>query len=150
MKPFFIKVITTFFFTGYFPLIPGTFVSVIGLLIYVYVKANPVWLIVAVCITVILGFSFSGRAAAGIFKHRDPPQIVIDEVSGILISFLGVPVKDIKILLAGFFVFRILDTVKLFPANRFQRLPGSLGIMGDDIIAAIYTNIFLQIIFLLK
>jgi len=46
----------------------------------------------------------------------------------------------------AFFLFRLLDTMKPYPANKIQHLHGSLGIMGDDLIAALYTNIILQVV----
>ena len=77
---------------------------------------------------------------------------MIDEINGMLISFLGLPVagsgmlSDKMILIVGFVTFRILDSVKPYPANLFQRRSGSLGIMGDDIIAGIYTNFIIRLI----
>lgn len=86
-----------------------------------------------------------------LFKRRDPPQIVIDEIGGMLVSFLALPPGQAGpsgngklIMLTGFIVFRVLDAVKLFPANRFHHRKGSLGIMGDDLIAGIYTNLILR------
>jgi len=95
----------------------------------------------------IAGFILTGRVAK-LFNRRDPPQIVIDEINGILISFLGIP-TDKLILLLGFIIFRLLDATKPYPANRLHRLGGSFGIIGDDIIAGIYTNFTLRLILLL-
>jgi len=77
---------------------------------------------------------------------------VIDEINGMLIGFFALPYghlgspQDRLFLLSGFIIFRIFDALKPYPANRLQRLGGSLGIMGDDIIAGIYTNIILRIL----
>jgi len=46
--------------------------------------------------------------------------------------------------LLGFLFFRIADVVKPFPANRLERLPGGLGVMADDAMAAVYANLALQ------
>lgn len=92
----------------------------------------------------------SGKTAK-LFNHRDPPQIVIDEINGMLISFFALPIGqtgaavDRMILIVGFIIFRILDLIKPYPANRLQRRYGSIGIMGDDIVAGIYTNIILRL-----
>lgn len=96
----------------------------------------------------ILGFLLTGKAVQ-LFNHRDPPQVVIDEISGMLISFLGLPACKF-VLLIGFITFRILDAVKLYPANRFHRQEGSMGIMGDDIVAGIYTNFILRVLLILS
>ncbi len=151
MQRFFIKLVTTFFFIGYLPLIPGTFGSVAALLIYINLAGKPYFLIPIHFLIMILGFLLTGRAVE-LFNRQDPPQIVIDEINGMLISFLGLPIAqlgeplDKLILIAGFVIFRILDVVKPYPANRFQRLRGNLGIMSDDIICGIYTNLILHLI----
>ena len=44
----------------------------------------------------------------------------------------------------GFFVFRILDIIKPWPAAGFEKLPGGLGIMADDGMAAIYGNLVMR------
>jgi phosphatidylglycerophosphatase A len=154
------KLITTFFYLGYIPLAPGTFGSIAGLLIYIILRHNIYLLTAAATLTVALGFCLSGQVAK-LFNRQDPQQIVIDEISGMLISFSGLPNGlqavpagcplfsgfsgiDWPWLIAGFAIFRILDIVKPFPANRFQAQGGSLGIMGDDIVAGIYTNLILR------
>lgn len=145
------KLITTCLYLGYLPLIPGTFGSVAGLFIYILLRKNLHVLLLAHFVIMILGFLLAGKVAK-LFNRRDPPQIVIDEINGILISFLGLSVGQIGMsvnrstLLTGFVIFRILDALKPFPANKFQRRRGSLGIMGDDIVAGIYTNLILRLI----
>ena len=76
---------------------------------------------------------------------KDPGCIVIDEVAGMLIALSFMP-ADLKIIFLGFLIFRILDTLKPYPAGRLQHLRGSVGVMADDLIAGIYTNIVLQAI----
>ena len=150
------KLITTFLYVGYLPLIPGTFGSLAGLFIYYFLKENFYILILFHCLILILGFLLAGETAK-LFIRRDPPQIVIDEINGMFICFLGLfpgqigESPDRLILSLGFIIFRILDAIKPYPANRFHHMRGSLGIMGDDIVAGIYTNIILRLIlFLLK
>ncbi|MFC1658257.1 phosphatidylglycerophosphatase A [Candidatus Omnitrophota bacterium] len=149
-SPFFIKLVASFFFVGYLPFFPGTFGSIAGLFIYIVLSGNIYILSFTAALIIILGFIFSGRAAK-LFQHRDSPYIVIDEVSGMLVSLLGVPVDNKLILLAGLIIFRALDISKFYPAGLFQRRDTSLGIMGDDITAGIYTNLILRalLIFLL-
>ncbi len=142
---YFIKVAATFFYVGYLPLVPGTFGSIAGLILYFFLKGNSLLYLAAVLLIGFLGFVCSGRAEK-IFATQDPKYVVIDEVTGMLISLAFLP-YDIKWVVIGFFLFRLLDTLKPFPASRFQRMHGSLGIMGDDIVAGIYCNIVLQIVF---
>ncbi|MCM8789576.1 MAG: phosphatidylglycerophosphatase A, partial [Candidatus Omnitrophica bacterium] len=77
------------------------------------------------------------------FEKKDAKNIVIDETSGMMLSLLFLPYQS-KILILGFFIFRLLDTLKPYPAGRIQNIKGSIGVMGDDIVAAVYTNIILQ------
>jgi len=52
--------------------------------------------------------------------------------------------------IVGFFIFRVLDVVKPWPSAQFEKLPGGLGVMADDGMAAIYGNLLLRgLIFLL-
>lgn len=91
-----------------------------------------------------MGFLLSGRAEK-IFNKKDAGCIVIDEVSGMLLSLIFIP-YDIKLVIMAFILFRILDALKPFPSDRLQNLTGSIGIMSDDIVAGLYTNIILQVV----
>lgn len=53
-------------------------------------------------------------------------------------------------IIIGFILFRFFDVVKPFPAKNFQKIHGGFGVMLDDIVAAVYANILLQIIVLFK
>jgi phosphatidylglycerophosphatase A len=44
----------------------------------------------------------------------------------------------------GFLWFRIFDVVKPYPANRLEQLPGGVGVMADDFMAAVYANLALR------
>lgn len=142
MYDFLVKSIGTFLGTGYLPLIPGTFGSLGGLCMVYLIQGNPAVYIAVTLVLLILGFWSAGRAAK-LFGRDDPRCVVIDEVAGILIGFLFLPV-DYRLMITGFFIFRILDALKPFPASRLERLHGSAGIMADDLAAGIYTNIILQ------
>ena len=80
-------------------------------------------------------------------ENKDPKEIVIDEFIGQSIPLL-ICGNDIILILISFVVFRIFDIFKIFPANIFdKKINGSIGIIGDDIIAGLYT---LLIIYLIK
>ena len=138
-----IKLISTFFYTGYLPLIPGTFGSMAGLLVFYLIKDNTSVFALVTFVILILGFAVTSEAE-NIFRRKDASCIVIDEVSGMLLSLLFLPYSA-RVVVIAFFLFRILDTLKPYPAGRLQNLKGSLGIMSDDIVAALYTNIILQL-----
>jgi phosphatidylglycerophosphatase A len=130
---------------GYFPLAPGTAASAAGLLLYVLLRSNT-WAYILVTLAIIgLGFLVSGRAEK-IFNRHDPSEVVIDEVSGVLIALFLFPFQFPLAILA-FFLFRGFDAFKAPPADKWEKLPGSTGIMLDDIMAGIYTNLVFQLAF---
>ena len=144
MRNFLVRLLATFFYVGYLPLIPGTFGSLAGVLIFYLIEGNPLTYFLVTVILIVLGFVSVGQAE-GLMQTKDPRYIVIDEVCGMLLSFLFIP-YDIKLVMIGFLLFRTLDTLKPYPAGSFERIRGSVGIMSDDIIAGLYTNIILQVV----
>ena len=140
-----IKLITSFFYLGHSPFMPGTMGSLGGLIVYFLVKDNEVLYGFTILFIFLLGVIFAGEAEK-IYKRKDPSMIVIDEACGMLLSLFFVPISMFSVIL-GFFLFRIFDILKPPPAKRMEKMTGSLGIMFDDIIAAMYTNLILQIIF---
>jgi phosphatidylglycerophosphatase A len=142
---FIIKTISTFFYVGYLPLIPGTFASLAGAYLFYLLKDNLILYSAFTLGLLIIGFFITGKAE-NIFAQKDSRYIVIDEVTGMFLALTLVP-YSFRILILGFFLFRILDTLKPYPANRIEHLKGSLGVMGDDIVAGLYTNIILQVAF---
>jgi phosphatidylglycerophosphatase A len=85
--------------------------------------------------------------AAKYLGNNDPQIVVIDEVSGQLITYIGIGagMPNWKYLLLGFILFRVFDIWKPFPARQAESLPGGLGIMADDWIAGIYAALGLWI-----
>ena len=79
----------------------------------------------------------------------DPPQVVVDEVVGYWIAMFALP-RSWALAIAGFFLFRIFDIVKPFPVRRAERLRSGWGIMTDDVLAGVYTNVLLQLILWLR
>lgn len=144
MLNFIIKTTTTFLYVGYLPFIPGTFASIVGIILFYFVKDNIFLYILLTLILIALGFLFTGRAEK-IFNKKDARCIVIDEISGMLLSLIFIP-YDIKLVIIAFILFRLLDALKPFPSNRLQNLTGSISIMSDDIVAGLYTNLILQVV----
>jgi len=138
------KTIATLFFAGFFPVAPGTLASLIGAGAYLAVRGNMPLYIIFTVLSLALGF-WSAAGAERAFHKKDPPQIVIDEFSSMLLVYLFVPFSA-KFLITGFVLFRVLDIFKIPPIKRLQRLPAGWGIMLDDIAAAILVNIILQVL----
>ncbi|HWG59242.1 MAG TPA: phosphatidylglycerophosphatase A [Candidatus Acidoferrales bacterium] len=146
--------IATVFGLGNIPLAPGTWGSLAGVLIaWANISlarsrfmANEVWCVFAFAV---IGVWAAGRAARHLGK-KDPQNIVIDEVSGQSIAFLGLlapgPLAHYwQYLLVGFILFRVFDIWKPFPARQAEWLRGGWGIMADDWIAGGYAALGLWI-----
>ena len=145
VSSFCVKVISSVFFIGYLPLIPGTFGSIFGVgLFFLFKNASSPGYFLFILAVIVLGLATSGPTEKRL-NRKDPGCIVIDEVAGMLIALSFMP-YDFKIVLLAFLFFRILDTLKPFPATWLQNRHGSLGVMSDDLVAGIYTNIVLQVI----
>jgi phosphatidylglycerophosphatase A len=74
----------------------------------------------------------------------DSNRVVIDEIAGMCISLLFLPVTWGTIL-TGLILFRFFDMVKPLYIRKAEDLPGGWGVMGDDVLAGIYTNVLLQL-----
>jgi phosphatidylglycerophosphatase A len=163
--------LSTGFGLGYLPAAPGTWGSLAGVALHAAIPllclppltrfvpdapegAGAQALAMATCAAralLTLGVSAAGVWAAGRaerhFARRDPPQVVVDEISGQLLALLPLgPVKFAagwKYLLLGFILFRVFDIWKPFPIRRAEKLRGGWGIMADDWIAGVYTAILL-------
>jgi phosphatidylglycerophosphatase A len=94
-------------------------------------------------VLVTLGGFWSAGAAEARYCKKDPGNVVIDEVAGQMLALLFLTPTP-HILVAGFLLFRLLDILKPYPARRLESLAGAAGIMTDDLIAGLYSNLILQ------
>jgi phosphatidylglycerophosphatase A len=143
MKKFLTVMVCSVAGVGFLPFIPGTFGSAAGIGVFLLVKESVAAYAAVLAAVIALGLFFGGEAEK-VFKRKDPKYVVIDEVAGMLISLVFLPFYNVLVISAAFILFRALDTVKIFPAEAVQDKHGSIGIMGDDIIAGVYTNLVLQ------
>ena len=132
-------------YAGYFPIAPGTAGSAVGLVLLVAIRllGSPGLELGILVVTVAVGIWASGvgeRHAA----REDPGLVVIDEVAGMLLTMLWVPLTWATAVV-GFLAFRLFDIVKPFPARDAERLHGGLGIMADDLIAAVYAMVVVRL-----
>ncbi len=141
--------LSSFFYSGYFPVAPGTAGSAAALVLFVLVRGSgsPVLEALVIAAVALVG-TWSASITERHLARTDPGQIVIDEVLGMLLTLAFIPLRWPGVLL-GFFVFRALDIVKPFPANVAERLHGGLGVMADDAIAGVYGNIIMRVAVLL-
>jgi phosphatidylglycerophosphatase A len=136
--------IATCGYTGYVPVAPGTAGSVAGLVVFYAVRGtgSPV-VELAVIITLFAVGIWSATVAERQLGGVDPAPVVIDEVVGMLMTLAFLPVSAAGVIV-GFLIFRVLDVVKPWPSSRFERLPGGLGVMADDGMAAVYGNLVMR------
>lgn len=141
--------IATGFYSGYLPKAPGTWGSLVGVLLVFLLNALSLQIYLSVVAGLFIVGSFVAGEAEKILDNRDPGVVVIDEIVGMLITMIAVPVAPLTMVL-GFILFRVFDIAKPFPVNFFdQHFHGGLGIMLDDVVAGIYSLIIMQLILLL-
>ena len=148
--PLGLRLAATFFLIGEAaPVAPATFAS-FAMLPLVYLFWTSPQIVQAILVLVVIWIAVLVSTRAEIVYGHDAKAIVIDEVAGMLVTFLFVPqVLDpsgrLAALIAGFLLFRVFDVVKPFPAGRAQRWPGGMGVVFDDVLAAVYANVLLRI-----
>jgi phosphatidylglycerophosphatase A len=98
--------------------------------------------IAAVCAAGIPICTIAARRLGG---RKDPGAIVLDEIASLPITFLMLPLEPV-VIIAGFLLHRFFDILKPQPARALERLPDGFGIMADDWIAGIYSNLALHLL----
>lgn len=117
----------------------GSAVALVGLWL---IPFTPRSLALACAAVTLIGLWAASRVERLLGK-RDPGVIVIDEVAGMMVSVLLLP-RTLPVLVSAFFLFRLFDIWKPFPARESQVLIGGLGVMLDDLIAGAYALVLLM------
>jgi len=142
--------LTTGLGTGLAPVAPGTFGTVpavvLGVVLQVWWQGPVLALVLFLVAAVLLALGCSTSAyVVRAFQGEDPGAFVLDEIVGYLVA-LGMIALAME---QGpspwahawcFILFRAFDVLKLFPADRLEELPGAVGIMLDDVAAAVYAG----------
>jgi len=146
MKTRLAVLLATVGYIGHFPIAPGTAGSAAALPLFFLVRiAGWPALEVTVILVLLAAGCWAGSVAEAHYARTDPGYVVLDEVVGMLVTLLFVPVSATGALV-GFFLFRLFDIIKPFPARQCERLHGGVGIMTDDLVAGIYGNLALRAI----
>ena len=141
--------LATGFSAGRIPRAPGTFGSLLGIPAAWGLAQIGAGATVAIVVAVIACAVWVAGEAERLLGRKDAACIVIDEFAGILTSLAGMPATLFN-LGAGFVAFRAFDILKPFPARYLDaRVPGGWGIVLDDVVAGIYSNLLLRLIALL-
>ena len=135
----------TAFWSGYFPAMPGTAGSFVGLIIWYFwgrMEPRPFTTLLFVLGIYVFGVFITSRATK-IFCEADHNLIVWDEMLGMIIatSFLtpGLYTNENRLIFAMFLTYRLLNILKPFPLKKLQALPGGWGVMTDDVASGVIT-----------
>jgi phosphatidylglycerophosphatase A len=129
---------------GFIPFAPGTFGSIPGVVLALAMRAAGPWWAEGVLVVLLFAAGvWAASAAETYFGRIDPGPVVIDEVVGMLITTLFLPLSWTGWLI-GFLVFRACDIVKPFPAGRAEGLPGGYGVMCDDVLAGVWGYVIMR------
>jgi len=140
-------------YMGYAPVMPGTFGALPGIAIYYllwkFLPPEFLWIGLFVSVFLIGGLNYYLTPwATKYWKSKDPSQFVLDEIIGFMCVPLFYGTHDFAgTALWGFILFRVLDMIKIFPANYVDKnVKGSTGIIFDDVISAGYAALCLFIL----
>lgn len=144
--------LATGFGSGLSPVAPGTAGTLVavplGYFVTVSLAAGPA--LQALVITLVIAVAiWSAGVAAPRFGLKDPGQIVVDEIAGYFVALAFLP-AGWTTLAAAFVLFRLFDIGKPPPCRRLEALPGGLGIVADDVMAGVYANLVIRLLFFLE
>jgi phosphatidylglycerophosphatase A len=138
-----LKNVATLGFIGYLPKAPGTFGTFAALIFFALIKPSISVHVFLVIFLTALGIIASSRAEE-ILNEKDSSHIVIDEFAGYALSVLFLP-HTLSSLVVSFLLFRFFDILKPLPIRWIERtIPGGFGIMADDLVAGVYTNLVMH------
>ncbi|MEO0343387.1 MAG: phosphatidylglycerophosphatase A [Pseudomonadota bacterium] len=145
-----IRVITSFFGSGFLPVAPGSWGSLLAIFVAIGIYALGGFLALLAATIIVFGVGFWAIAKfTNGMKDPDLSEIVIDEVVGQWIALFplagglwwfgsSLTLLPWPGLVFGFVFFRLFDILKPFPANRFDKIKTPMGVMMDDVIAGVY------------
>lgn len=138
----------TGFFSGKIPFAPGTFGTLAAVPFALVFLIIPPLFYGIYMVGLILSAVYIADQAEKILGKKDPGCIVVDEIAGYVVTLSMVPVH-ISTLVAGFFIFRFFDIVKLGPVKYFENnFAGGAGVVLDDIMAGVFSAAVLRILYL--
>jgi phosphatidylglycerophosphatase A len=144
------KIFSTGLGIGYIGKGAGTYASIACCLVWYLLQVNSNHSTAALLVTVaITAIGVWSSTIVEAIWGQDPQKVVIDEIAGMCISLLYLPV-NVKYLLAALVLFRFFDIAKPLLIKKMERLKGGWGIMFDDVLAGIYANLILQAVLWFK
>jgi len=131
---------------GYAPFAPGTVGAAVGLIPVFLLVRHPALYGVTVIVLFFVGV-YASTIAETVLGVKDSPRIVIDEAVSTMITFAFLRLTVAGVII-GFILNRVLDILKPFPARSIQSARGGWGVMLDDVVSAVYSNLLLRLILL--
>jgi phosphatidylglycerophosphatase A len=132
-------------FSGFLPRMPGTWGTFAAIPLVMLVHRGAWWVQGAATGTFFLMAVWIAGRGEDLLGTRDARSIVIDEMSGFLVSLLWLPLTPLT-LIAGFLLFRFFDIIKPPPIRSLERrLRGGWAVVMDDVFAGVYTMIVLRL-----
>ncbi len=143
----FLHFVATGFYTGYLPVAPGTWATVlVGVPLCIGLKCLGEIHFLITLVGILALSVFSSDFVEKELEEKDPSFVVIDEVAGFLTAMIFVPISVTNVLCACAF-FRLFDIVKPYPIRVIeQRLPGGWGITLDDVLAGLYAGLCVHLV----
>jgi len=144
---FIVRFLASGFFSGHIPFAPGTCGTLVAIPLYLALfSALQGWKYSVALLALTLSAIWISGLAEKLYGRKDPPQVVIDEIAGFLLTMTAIPPTAMYIVM-GFVLFRLFDILKPQPAGWINsRMRGGSGIVLDDIVAGLYANIVLHFV----
>jgi len=139
------EAISTLFGIGRAPVAPGTVASIVALILAwpIALYSGRFGLLAAGIVVSAIG-AWASEHYAQDTKQADPSEVVVDELAGQWIACAFAPISFLAFMLA-FVLFRIFDILKPWPISRLEKLHGGVGIMADDLGAAVAAGVIIAI-----
>lgn len=133
------------FGVGAIPFAPGTFGTLLGVVIYYsFHQLSLLWYLAVVVMMNIVGVYLCGKTNRD-WGTKDHPAAVWDEIAAFPITLIAIPAYWYYVI-SAFVLFRFFDILKPWPIRKLESVPGGLGVMLDDIAAALYVLLILHLV----
>jgi phosphatidylglycerophosphatase A len=139
-------IVASWFGSGLAPGAPGTFGTLAGLPLVLLMGRLGTLQAVLFVLSFTAVSLWAAEVSCRLLARKDPSVVVVDEVAGFLLTLFLLPLTFGHVCL-GFFLFRLFDVWKPFPIKNLENLRGGLGIVADDLLAGVYANLSLRLLF---
>ena len=141
------KIFSTLFGIGCIPFAPGSIASIVTIIFwYYFIQLFSIYLFIIFVFVITVLSIYLVNIYLKDHSSNDPKEVVIDEFIGqsLPLMFLNQN-SDMFEILFTFVCFRIFDIYKIYPVNLGEKMKKSVGVIADDVIAGVYSIIFLMV-----